>query len=155
MKRAPIAAGGNSGFSLIELLTVMVIVAVLMSVAVPSMAPYIDRMRTRRALDRVVSDVAFARLTAIQNGRRTAVRFGTDGTYTVDTLSAAGTWGALRTTRLRDDFSGVSISSSENMLEFNSRGLIHNIGDGFIRMQRGGARDSVFVAPTGRIYRDF
>ena len=145
----------DAGFSMIELLTSLVLVAVIVSVVAPSMDGYVDRMRTRRALDRLVSDVAFARVTAIQQGRRTAIRFLGEGQYTIDTLSTSGSWGALRTVSLRDDFRGVSISSGATSLEFSSRGLIQNVSDGIIRMERGTVRDSVFVAPTGRIYRDF
>jgi Tfp pilus assembly protein FimT len=146
----------SGGFSTIELLTVLVLVAVMSALAFPSMGGYVDRSHTRRALDRVVSDVTYARILATQQGRRTAVTLAGDGTYTIDTLTAEGAWAPVRTVRLRDDFGGVTLSGGLVTLEFSSRGILTNQAeDGFIKIHRNGARDSVFVSPAGRMYRGY
>jgi prepilin-type N-terminal cleavage/methylation domain-containing protein len=156
MKTKRSALRDRSGYSMIELLTVLTIVGLLSSMAGPRVGTYLDKVRTQRALDRLVGDLAFARIHAVQQGRRTAVRFLENGSYSVDTLSAAGTWGAVRTVRLRDDFRGVAFAESPAPLEFSSRGLLQNqTGERFVKITRNALRDSIYVSPAGRVYRAF
>jgi prepilin-type N-terminal cleavage/methylation domain-containing protein len=144
----------RDGFTMIELLTVMVIAAIMVSLAVPAFGSYIDQTRTQSAMNRIVADVAYARLLATQQGRRTAIRFSPDGTYTLDTLTTAGTWSAARTVQPDEDMNGVVLSGGTTALEFSSRGLVTNhSNEVFLKVTRNEARDSVFISPAGRVYR--
>ncbi len=58
---------GTGGFSLLELLWVLMITSVLVSMAWPS-SDQLDRGRVRRAADRYVSVHRLARSTGIQHG---------------------------------------------------------------------------------------
>jgi prepilin-type N-terminal cleavage/methylation domain-containing protein len=152
---------GVGGFSAIELLTVLVLVTVLASIAAPSMDAYVDRTRTQRALDQLVGDVAYARLLAVQEGRSTAVRLEANGTYRIERLDAGGSWVAIRTVDLAGLYRGVGfdLEGGTAAIEFSSRGLISNFGDSgaesFLKVSRASSRDSVFVSPAGRTYRAF
>lgn len=147
-------ASGRDGFTMIELLTVMVIISIVASLAVPSLNAYMDQTRTQSAMNRIVADVSYARLLATQQGRRTAIRFSTDGTYTLDTLTTSGTWSTARTVVPDEDLNGVVLSGGASALEFSSRGLITNhSGEVFLKVTRNEARDSVFISPAGRVYR--
>ena len=64
--RAACAGRGRFGFTLVELLTAIVIVGIGASLAAPAFGAYVEKNRTRRALDRIVADVAFARLFAVE-----------------------------------------------------------------------------------------
>ena len=146
----------EGGFTMVELITVLVLVGVVLSMAGPSMSTWLERTRGRQALDRVVADVSFARLYAVQSGRRTAIRLLSDGAYTIDTLSTSGSWAPLRTVQLRNDYSNVSIRSAVTALEFTSRGILTGqTGEAILSIALGEYGDSVFVSPAGRIYRDF
>jgi prepilin-type N-terminal cleavage/methylation domain-containing protein len=145
----------SAGFSLIELTVVLVIIGISASMAVPSLRSMVDRSRTHGALDRIVGDVAYARVYAIRQGRRTAIQMTSDGTYRIDTMSTGGTWAPIRIVRLRDNFEGVTVTGVTN-LEFSSRGLLMNqVSDGYVKVNRAATRDSIFISPAGRVYRAF
>ena len=70
------------GFTAIELLIVITILAVLTAMAVPSFGPMIERWRTNQAVDNITSTIYVARSEAIKRGGRVSVRKmanGTDG----------------------------------------------------------------------------
>lgn len=148
---------GMDGFSMIELLVVLVLLAIMSSMAVPSMTAYVDRTKTRRSLDRLVADVSYARILSVQQGRRHSISVTEAGVYTVSALDESGNWVTLKTVDLGADYPGLSVSGGLTTLEFSSRGLLQStaVGDGFIKVSRGGVRDSVFVSPAGRVYRAF
>lgn len=150
------AAINAGGFSAIELMTVLVLIGIGVSLAIPPMNGYVERTRTRSALDRVVTDVSFARVYAVQHGRRAALHLQGDGTYTIDTLTTGGSWAPVRTVQLRNDYGGVSITGTVSTLEFSSRGILTSQADeAVLTVSRGEHKDSVFVSPAGRLYRDF
>jgi type IV fimbrial biogenesis protein FimT len=141
---------------MIELLTVLVVVGLLVTLATPSMDNYMERTRTRRAMDRVVADVAYTRMLAAERGRRTALTMQANGTYSIDTLTNAGAWSPMRTVRLRDDYPGVTFSGTTLALQFSSRGILTNSGtETILKVASNETRDSIFVSPAGRVYRAF
>lgn len=146
----------NAGFSMVEILLVLVTIAIITAMAQPSLAGFIQRNQTRRALDRMVADVSTARLQAVRDGRRTAVTVGSDGSYSIDTLSTSGVWAPMRTITLENRFPGVALTPVNQRLEFNSRGLLVNAsGNAVITARRGTHADSMFISSAGRVYRDF
>ena len=146
----------NAGFTMIEILTVLVIGAILVAMAQPSLAGFVQRNYTRRTIDRLVSDVTSARMQAVRDGRRMAVTVAGDGTYTIDTLSTGGVWAPMRTINLGNDYPGVAMTPANQRLEFNSRGLLVGAsGNAIITARRGTHADSMFVSAAGRVYRDF
>jgi Tfp pilus assembly protein FimT len=141
---------------MVEILIVLVTMAILIAVAQPSLAGFTERNQSRRALDRLVADVAFARLHAVREGRRTAISLGSDGTYTIDTLSTSGVWAPVRTVSLGNQFPGITMTRGSQRFEFDSRGLLVNATDNAVITARHGSHgDSVFVSSAGRVYRDF
>lgn len=58
------------GFTLIELMIVLVIVAILITVGIPSLTEFVARQRMRTTVSDLVSDVAFARAEAIKESRQ-------------------------------------------------------------------------------------
>jgi prepilin-type N-terminal cleavage/methylation domain-containing protein len=148
----------TAGYTLIELLVALVIFAILISVAAPSLRGVLAVNRRHGALDRVTADIAYARTLAVREGQRAVISFAGGGTtYQIDTISPGGGVGTIRQMDLADDFQGVRFaSSSVSSLQFNSRGLLQNLtNDGFVTVVRDGARDSVFVSPVGRVYRAY
>ncbi|WP_233244332.1 GspH/FimT family pseudopilin [Acidovorax sp. HMWF029] len=70
------------GFTAIELLVVVTILAVLAALAGPSFGPLIERWRTNQAVNNITSTIYLARSEAIKRGGKVSVRKianGTDG----------------------------------------------------------------------------
>jgi type IV fimbrial biogenesis protein FimT len=65
---------GQRGFSMIELMTVVAIVAIMMGLAIPSFQEFVVNYRTSVQSNDLLADLAIARSEAVKFGRRTEVR---------------------------------------------------------------------------------
>lgn len=161
MNRTRQALRREDGYSLIELLTVLVLIAVLTSMAGPAMGRYVQQNKTRRALDLIAMDLAYARLVAVERSQRTWLRVQANGNYTVDTLAANGIDPVpVKRVNLSNDIIGLTVAEgSATQFEFSSRGMVVNYGSetfgGVLKLTAGVARDSLFVSPAGRVYRAY
>ena len=149
------AAAGRGGYTLIELLTVLVLILLLASLAGPSMNSYLGHTKTRRALDRVSNDIALARMSAVRGGARSVVDFAGGTSYTITLQSA--TPRVIRQVYLSREYQGVTVSppTSDGRLVFDSRGLLVSATTGPLVVRANGQADSALVTAGGRVYRDF
>lgn len=160
MKRAQLVRT-RDGFTLIELLMVVALMGILASLAAPRMNLYVEQTKTRRALDQISTDLSKARLMAVERSQRTWVTVGGNGNYTLDTLATNGVDRVpFKRVNLSSDIQGLSVvAGSANEFEFSSRGMVVNYGQesdgGVLTVTAGSARDSLFVSPSGRVYRGF
>jgi prepilin-type N-terminal cleavage/methylation domain-containing protein len=148
----------SRGFTLLELLAVMVVLAVGASLAAPRLNGVATRMRVRAALDQVASDLYHARVLAIREGTRTVVRF----TRRTDRSEchAAGYVVVVRTapehtawtTVLDLPASACVRLGTVDSITFNSRGLPDGVGRK-VRLDLGGASDSLTFSLLGRTFR--
>lgn len=144
------------GYSLIELMVVVVLIGLVVSIAGPSLQGSVTRQRARRALDQTLADVAFTRVIAVREGMPTEIEFTASGRYTMRRLPPGGSPVTLRTVELWREYPGVGLDVVTGVakLQFSSRGLLRNLSsDGFIKIASSSARDSAFVSPAGRVYR--
>lgn len=136
----------NSGFTVIELMIVMAIMAVMTTVAVSSILSWIPEKRLMSAGDDLFSNLQYARLGAIRNNTDWAVEFNTNAN-TYDILSDyKGTNTIVKTVDLASYGSGVcygmgsatqpkgsstpadGVSYLANRAIFNSRGMADKLG---------------------------
>lgn len=66
MKRS----SANAGFTLIELMITLVIMAVVITIGIPSLSNYVAAQRVRTTASDLVADIAFARAEAIKESRQ-------------------------------------------------------------------------------------
>jgi prepilin-type N-terminal cleavage/methylation domain-containing protein len=149
------AAAGRGGHTLLELLTVLVLILVMASLAAPSMTSYLGHTRTRRALDRVANDIALARMAAVRGGSRAVVDFSGGTSYTIALQSPSPS--VLRTVDLGREYRGVTVRppTADGRLVFDSRGLLLSATTGPIVVSAQGTADSAVITAGGRVYRDF
>ena len=141
---------------MIELMTVLVLILVIASLAAPSMGGYVGRTKTRGALDRVANDIAFARVAAIREGRRATIDFGGAGSTTY-TIELQGRAAPIRTVALGREYPGVTVSppTATRTLVFDSRGLLLSTDPGAIVIRAAGLADSAHITTAGRVYRAY
>ncbi len=123
------------GFTLLELMTTITIVAILLAIGVPSMRSMIQRNRVSSASNDLAASFAYARTTAINRGQLVSLCPSVDGstctsgsqdfepgwiiyTYPAGTASANKAYDSSTATLLRavDQRAGVSIHALQNQV---------------------------------------
>jgi prepilin-type N-terminal cleavage/methylation domain-containing protein len=141
------------GFSLLEMLIVMVIVAGLAIFSLPRFGGLRDRSRMTAARQEIEAGIATARAAAIQKGRTARFRLAAGFlTVTVDT-TAGGAQKTLIARHSLDSLHGVTTSATDTMITFDPRGFAQPrlAATGIFRVLGTGRRDSVCVTPAGQI----
>jgi|WetSurMetagenome_2_1015567.scaffolds.fasta_scaffold384163_2 type II secretion system protein H len=152
----------KSGFTLIELLVVVAILAILASIAVPSMLGQSSRARLRGAVSNLRGDLQTAKMMAIRENAVVVVNmYANSYRVFVDNGEGiggiAGDWERNGNERLlvsRQMEPGVSIDlAATNLLDdrtrFNDRGLPENFGRIVVTSQAG--QRQINVNRLGRI----
>ncbi len=76
------AAQQNSGFTLIELMVTVAVLAILLGIGIPSFQGTLDKRRIVGAAEQIYADLQYARSEAIRQNKPVAVHFRNTGTNT-------------------------------------------------------------------------
>lgn len=145
----------DAGFSAIEIVVVLTLVALVAALAQPRMNVHTNRVKVRQALDRVTSDIALARMTAVRSGNRTVLEMTGPSSYRIRVEGANPD--TLRVVSFAEEYAGVTLQAptGDGRLVFNSRGLLLTPGTGLLVAQNAAGADTIRITAAGRIYRAY
>ncbi|MDB4947591.1 MAG: ral secretion pathway protein GspH [Gemmatimonadetes bacterium] len=164
---AAMDAWRTAGFTLVELLTVLVLMVLLCALAAPSSTAMLARYRTRGALNLLTGDLYYARMLAVKGGTSVSLRVLRDPACPVPAGAAAAGRGyvivargdpgrPVKAERVGADGAKVCLASNRSdSIVFDSRGLLSPPGNRTFWAGAGGLRDSVQVSVVGRVARRF
>ena len=149
------------GFTLTELIIVIILAGVLATIATPTFSTNYGRTATRTAVDQFVSIHTLARSIAVQYGRTAELHIdNSTGRFWVEVDTTSTFSGAkIRVGALRDiGKGGVTMASDRALLCFDSRGFPTSRGscesaDATIIFTRLEHSNTVEVTPLGRVLR--
>lgn len=103
----------NSGFSMVELLVVIAVMAVISAIAVPNFLSWIPEKRLRSACDELYSNLNYAKMGAIKNNNSWAIVF----------TPGAGTY------QIQRDYGGANTEDKTVMLSDYGSGVTYGLGN--------------------------
>ncbi len=137
------------GFTLAEVLTVLVVVGALTALTLVPLRRLVDRLAVHRATSEVASFYTSARHMALFTGRR--VRIG----FSADSLVALrdGVGDSVRIRRPGPARHGVTLQASRTWLTMQPTGIAWGAGNTTIVLRRGVAAESLTTSRLGRLKR--
>jgi len=147
------------GYSLLELMTALVVAGIAVSLAVPGLEVVLRRERVRAAMNHLAGDLEFTRMTAVRSGQGAVLRLVPDPRC--PRRGGAGyrvaSRGSDEVLRASPGQEGVPVCYEVNAdsIAFDSRGLLAPFNNRTVRGVQGTIRDSLTVSVVGRIYRRF
>jgi len=115
----------ENGFTLVEMMIILVIIAILGALAVPNMNRIFSKNKLRSSTTSVTSSLYLARMKAINEGEPYGVEFFGDGSYHIlkDPYGAGEVFG--NPYHLDDEISFEEITFVSQLAVFNEYGQLH------------------------------
>jgi type IV fimbrial biogenesis protein FimT len=137
----------HTGFTIVEVLLVVMIIAILSTVAAPQLHGLLANYRLNGAAQALWGDLHRARIMAIKEGRTFRLEVDSPTSYTLVRADTAQI--AVRRS-LSPEYAGITVAIPGNTVAFDRTGL--RVGDGQTVTIQGPAKaKSVTILPTGSI----
>jgi len=142
-----------AGFTLMEMLVVIAVLAVMAAIAIPSFMSLLPGMRLNGAARQVMTDLLDARMNAVKNNNEFKVFFGSPSANQYQILDDddddgnADTGEAITTRNIQTEYPDVTLSATANPV-FQPRG---NASGTTITLTNSSGSKVVSVASTGRV----
>jgi prepilin-type N-terminal cleavage/methylation domain-containing protein len=127
----------NSGFTFIEMMAVMGIIAVVSSIVLPNVVTWLPRYRLNSGAEEIQSTLQLARLGAIKENANATVTFDTAN----HSFLAAVDGRTIRNRKMPAGIRIESVTSPASQVQFDSRGLANgSTGDILVQNAQGGEK---------------
>jgi type IV fimbrial biogenesis protein FimT len=121
---------GIKGFSLVELLVIISIIAIMATVAIPNLVSYIPKYNLGAGARELLSAMQLARMTAIKENSDVVVSFNPGAnSLTIFADDGAGAARLIRAYQMPFGIKMVSPLSFGNIVQFNNRGIPDKNGE--------------------------
>lgn len=148
--------GRRGGYTLAELLIVIVIAGIIASIAVPRLFGMIRNLSARSAVSKVVSDLALARTQAVREGRTVSFRVVSTKAYRLTVDNGANPIRTIKTVDVSGTQKNVTVATNPATpanVSFDPRGMLRGGSATQLVVTRGGIADTVSISAVGRVYR--
>ena len=143
----------RSGFTIIEIMTVMMIMAIVLAFALPKFNSLRNSGRVGSAKIQMSTSLTTARAAAIQNGRPS--RWSVSGnTVTLEAQNAAGNYAKVGVPVDYYTQYSVSLSANPSTINFDGRGIATGLSATAKVYVRGITTDSICVTRLGVVLRN-
>ena len=115
---------GLRGFSLVELMIGISIIAILMALAMPSFQSWIRDIQIRNAAEAITSGLQRARAEAVARNTSVAFALGTDSSWTVSVVTPAATIESRSSNEGSKDTTRTVLPAGATTVTFNNLGAI-------------------------------
>lgn len=146
-------SGSRWGFTVIELLIVIIIIGVLTGIALPKLSTAAQKSNVRSTRIELASMVTRARAAAIQRGCVDSLHINTSTSVawvTACKLSGSGRDTVGPVDNLNKRF-GVTLSASKTDYGYDPRGILVGFSGGKITITGSGYSDSVVINNVGKV----
>jgi prepilin-type N-terminal cleavage/methylation domain-containing protein len=146
----------REGFTLVELMITLLLIAILIALAAPPAREAIRAMRAGAALDQLTVQLYRARMLAAQSGRPVSVVLSSAGgecATAMRTVQTEPDGDSIELVRSAFDLPGLCLRhTGDSILVFDGRGLLRPPARSFF-IEHGGVADRVVLSIAGRIRR--
>lgn len=141
----------EQGFTLVELMIVIAVMAILAAIAAPNYQNFMAQRRLNGAARQIMSDLMNARMQAVSQNNEFKVTFSNDHEYKIldddDNDGAEDTGEVLQTKNIQADYHDVTFSRTANPV-FYARGTANGAT---ITVTNPAGSKNISVAITGRV----
>ncbi|MBW3654625.1 MAG: GspH/FimT family pseudopilin [Gemmatimonadetes bacterium] len=153
-----IRRGGRAGFTLIELMVVLLLMGLVLAMVGPKFTGTIRYFTARSATSQVVADLALARTQAVREGTTASFRLVSPSNYMVTVDAPNGNLSrVVKNVTLEGTARGVAASAPGGArIAFDSRGMRRTgagLGSNVVITRGEGMSDTVTVTIVGRVIR--
>lgn len=138
---------GTGGFTLIELMIVLALMAIMAAIAAPSFRGYMTQNRLNGAARMVMTDLMQARSLAATENTRFKVAF-SGNTYTISRIESDNSETQRLSRNIQDEYFDVTMTSNQSFV-FQTNGTVAAGGTVTLTNPRG--TRSVVVSNAGRV----
>ncbi|HEU0053951.1 MAG TPA: prepilin-type N-terminal cleavage/methylation domain-containing protein [Longimicrobium sp.] len=156
---------GRRGFTLVELMVAIALIAVLASLAAPELEAFLARQRVQSALNLLTAEVHYTRSLAVRSGRGAVLRLIGSADCAGARLAGHGYRVVVRgsperlvragSVRMHGPSAVCLVGNNSDTIAFNSRGLLVPFANRKLIGVLGSVRDSLTISVVGRVYRRF